>query len=41
MLLRPFIAAVLLLGSAGLGWVAYKAVNPTQLAPLRQSPVRR
>jgi pilus assembly protein CpaB len=32
MLLRPFIAAILLFGSAGLGWVAYKAVNPTQLA---------
>src|SRR4051794_5775737 len=32
MLLRPFIAVILLLGSAGLGWVAYKAANPTQLA---------
>jgi pilus assembly protein CpaB len=32
MLLRPFIAAILLLASAGLGWIAYKAVNPTQLA---------
>lgn len=35
MLLRPFIAAILLLASAGLGWVAYKAVNPTQLAAHR------
>jgi len=43
MLLRPFIAAVLLLGSAGLGWVAYKAANPTQLAapqPVTGAPVK-
>ena len=38
MLLRPLIAAILLLASGGLGWIAYKAVSPASVAAQEVPP---